>query len=236
MINAITKKRERVFFLAIASFFLVANFVGFGYSLNSRLGNEESLHFHIYVHGISAALWIVLYFVQSALATSGNIKLHTIIGKAGSVVILLVLLTGFYVAFMVPVIYNVDAPYSQPGRDFSAILLAVVIAFIGLRKRKMPFIHKRLMMTSTLILSSAGIARFINALGLSGLGASGIISMLFLPIILLIIHDYITYKKFFKINFVSITLVFLLFILSAPPFWDNPVFGPILEKIVGWLS
>lgn len=236
MTNSRTNKKESVFFLAIASFFLVANFVGFGFTLNSRIEDEGSLHFHIYLHGICAALWIVLYFVQTALITSSNVKLHTIIGKAGSVVILLVLLTGFYVAFMVPVINNMDPPYSQPGRDFSAILLAVMIAFFGLKNRKMPFIHKRLMMTSTLILSSAGIARFIMAIGLEGLGTSGIISILFLPIILLFIHDYITYKRVFKVNFISILLVFLLFILSAPPLWENPVFQPILENIVGWLS
>ncbi len=236
MDTARTKRSEHLFFMAAASFFLLANIIGFGTSVNSRIENEGSLAGHIYVHGLCAGLWIILYFIQTTLVFTGNVNWHIRLGKAGALVLLLILISGFYVAFMVPVLYEVEPPYSQPGRDFSAILLAVGTAFMGLKYRKNPFVHKRLMLIATLILSSAGIARAVNFLGLATLGPVGIISFLILPIFALFLLDYINQRKVFRVNFVGLLLVVSLFALSAPPVWENEYLQPVMEVLVGWLS
>ncbi len=236
MNTARTRRTERIFFLAAASFFLLANLIGFGSSVNARLENEGSLAGHIYIHGLCAGLWIILYFIQTTLVFSRKVNWHVRLGKAGVLVLLLVLLSGFYVAFMVPVLYNVEPPYSQPGRDFSAILLAVGTAFFGLKYRRKPFIHQRLMLIATLILSSAGIARAVNFLGLATLGPVGIISFLILPVIALFLVDYINQRRVFRVNFVGLLLVVSLFALSAPPVWENAILQPVMEVLVGWLS
>ena len=77
------KKYDGVFFTATSSFFLLANLIGFGSSINSRLENEGSLPLHIYLHGICAFLWIVLYFIQTALIVSKNTQLHIKLGEKG---------------------------------------------------------------------------------------------------------------------------------------------------------
>lgn len=231
------KHPDRVFFMATSIFFLLTNLIGFGYTLNSRVADEGTLATHIYVHGLCAFLWILLYFVQTTLIASNNTKTHMLLGKTGAVVLFLVLLSGFYVAFMVPVLYDVEPPFSQPGRDFSAFLIAVVLGFFGLLKRKSPFVHKRLMMTATLILSSAGIARFTNAVGIGSLlpGPAGIITLLFVPVIALIIYDLVRLRRLHIIHLISVLSVGVLFVTAAPFLWGFDMVQSMMGAIVDWL-
>ncbi|PZX48551.1 hypothetical protein LV85_03621 [Algoriphagus chordae] len=232
-------KREilghRIFFLAIATFFLLSNMIGFGFSINSRIHTEGSLHTHIYIHGLCAGLWILLYFIQTVLVFSKRLKLHKELGLLGIVILISVLISGFYVAFMVPVIYQSDL--GQAGRDFSTILLGVILSVIGLNYRRKPFIHKRLMMVATLIFSSAGIARMMDFIGLLNLfGPIGVVMALLIPVIALMVYDYFSYKKIFKVDLMSFLSICLIFVLATPPLWENHFLASILETIVGWLS
>jgi hypothetical protein len=224
-----TNPNDRYFFLSTAIFFLLANLIGFTYSTTLRIEQEGSLPIHIYIHGVCFGLWIMMYFVQNVLIFSKNIKLHKRLGKWGSLILLSVLVSGFYVAFMVPVLYN--SPIYIPGRDFSTMLLALLFGTMGLKYRKNPFTHKRLMMFCTLILSTAGIARAMGALGIPVTPVNAI-SAIFIPAIFLIIYDYFTYKKAFRPDIIGFFSLFLLFVFATPAVWDNRIMRPILLSII----
>ena len=237
MNNPKAKLTDRSFFVITAVFFLLVNIIGFSHSINSKIAKEGALHSHVYMHGIFASIWVLLYFVQTVLISSKNQKLHIQLGKLGLVILILVLLSGFYAAFMVPVIYEAKPPYVQAPRDFSAIILVVILGALGLKYKNNAFVHKRMMMICTLLLSSAGIARTMIAFGVIGsFGPFIIISSLFLPVIAMMIYDYITYKKVFKVDWIGILSICLLFVISTPPVWKNPVIQPFITAIVQWLS
>ncbi len=228
---------DRIFFTGTALFFLLTNVIGFTSTVNSRIASDGSMAGHIYIHGICAGIWILLYLVQCLLIAGNRKRWHRSLGKAGGIVLAAVLISGFYVAFKVPSLYGPleESSMIQPGRDFAMILMSVIFAILGIRFRHTFYVHKRLMMFATLLLSSAGIARTLGAIGLGG-NIPFIISTLFLPVVALIIYDWFTYRKFFKVHLIGIVSILLIFVLAAPFLWENPVMQPVLYSISEWLS
>lgn len=233
----LSKNSDRYFFLGSALFFLLVNVIGFSTSLNSRHESEGILPIHIYIHGVFSGLWILLYFLQNLVVTLGKMKWHFFLGRFALLVMAGILISGFYTAFRIPTLYYDEIPESleQPGRDFVGFVVAAFLVAFALSKRKVPFVHKRLMLLGTLALSGAGMARFIRFF-IPEPSIPLIISSLYFPVICMIIYDMLTYRKLYKIHAGGLACISILFVTAAPPFWNNGVMKPVITSLVTWVS
>lgn len=109
----------------------------------------------IYVHGFLALSWIVLFLFQAYLIKAENWPTHMTMGMLG-------LLIAVGVALTIPFAgaYQVEKDIAQGLGDmavstiigtFTSALVYISLVLAGLRYRKSPETHKRLMLLATLV-------------------------------------------------------------------------------------
>jgi hypothetical protein len=146
---------------------VLAVFVGFSrsYYLKGLYGTPP-LPALFHVHGLLFTAWMVLLIVQTALVARRHTPVHRRLGVAGGV-----LAGAMTVAAMAMTVdlarRSVGAP-TDDGLAFTIIPFFTVIVFpvlvgTALFYRRIPEIHKRLMLIATLELVSAGVARIPGA-------------------------------------------------------------------------
>jgi hypothetical protein len=91
---------ERQFFLLTGVWFLALTVLGFSRSFFFRADYHGPLETPYLLHGFAFTSWLVIYLVQVGLITAGRIKWHMILGKLGAIVLIGVLVTGFYVVLL----------------------------------------------------------------------------------------------------------------------------------------
>lgn len=230
---------EHRFFLMIALYLVIINYAGFGFTARQRIIKEGFLYHQVYIHAFFLGSWILLYFIQTALVFIKRKALHMTLGKLGVLIITGVLLSGFYVAFKVPSAYSplAESSMAQPGRDFSAILAGVTIAFFGFKWRLNKHLHKRLMLVSATIFSSAAVGRFLAALSFPyEMPAWGFILLVLFPLLALIAFDLINSRTFYKVHWIGILATGLIFVTAIPALWENDVMDPILRTLAAWVA
>ena len=159
---------ERVFFLTMTLAMAVTVFVGFSRSFFLRplfpawASPSEPI---FYMHGAVFASWFALLVVQASLITAGRVRLHQQLGTLGAglapVMVVLGTLgaliaarrpTGFFHVPLPPLVFLI-----VPLVDM--VIFPVLVA-LAIAKRRDPQSHKRLMLTASIPLLAAALARW----------------------------------------------------------------------------
>ena len=160
---------ERAFFLSmmLAIFVLVA--VGFAPSFFLRglltppptyIDRPDWMSWAFILHGLLATAWLILFAVQTVLIGRKQLRVHKAIGQSMYPLYFANIATGLFVGFL-GARYGFHAvPFDSI--TFSALPWFVITAFAilgwaGLKERRDPQRHKRLMLLATIALSDAGI-------------------------------------------------------------------------------
>ncbi|HUX66376.1 MAG TPA: hypothetical protein VMV31_02685 [Terriglobales bacterium] len=117
----------------------------------------------VITHGLLMLLWIVLFVLQNALIVGGNRKLHITLGGAGAVLAALMVAVGLAMAWASA---RFDPAGSQPWgvAAFLTVPLATILGFgafaaLGVFYRRLPKLHRPMMLLATLSLAGAGLDR-----------------------------------------------------------------------------
>jgi hypothetical protein len=147
----------------------------------------------VILHGGAFTSWILLLILQTALVTGGRTDLHRRLGILGAC-----LATAMVVLGLVTAVYGAHRGSGPPGAEplhflaipFFDILVFGLLVFLGVRARRDPAAHKRLMLLATLGIMDAAVARWPLAIMHSGpIAFFSVTDLLLLP---LVAYDLVT--------------------------------------------
>jgi hypothetical protein len=126
------------------------------------------------LHAAAFGGWLVLYLVQSVLASSGNLRLHRRLGVVGSVLAVAMIVIGYQTTIeMVRRGFDLSGDLERLGPVIlqTSFQLWFLLAFGGLvlaavLNRRRPDVHKRLMWLAMPALLGAPVVHAIGHLGL----------------------------------------------------------------------
>jgi FtsH-binding integral membrane protein len=229
MASRIQQKRpsivaERAFFLSMTAVIFALVLWGFAKSFYLRTVLEPPpthidhpgwLGWMFIVHGLLFTLWLGLFVTQAVLIGSKRLPLHKRVGKAAWPLYFAVLAMGLHIGWLGAAYGFHDVPFDSV--TFSALPWLVIIAFailcgLGLRERRDPQRHKRLMLLGTLALSDAGIARVAFFYPYIPSWVSATVFLL-VPVI---IWDLVTRRRIHSATILGSFLIILALALSVP--------------------
>lgn len=221
---------DNSFFLGTAIWFLLVVFAGFAPSfyLLSFYKEASPLPLHLAIHGVVHTIWVLLYAVQVYLVRNKNYRLHKTLGIFGLIVMLSMIPTGMF-----PVVYKVysgSTTMDGAGHNVFRFLFCYLFFAIAFYHRHKPFLHKRYMLASMVMLMGAAIFRVSMDLGLeeSQLFNKG---LQVLPVVALFVFDFIRYRKVVLIDLVSVAAVFAIFFL-ADYFWLSKLGEELMNTLI----
>jgi hypothetical protein len=162
----VTQPRPRFapFFLVMATVFIAVVAYGFGNTIPNRLIHPKiAPPLILWVHAMLFVGWIILFFTQSALVRTRNLRTHRRLGIAVLVVGSLIPIVGIATSIVMDHINIANKSMDNP--QFVAIQIsdlacfAVFFALAAILRRK-PALHRRLMFVATCVLMAAAFARF----------------------------------------------------------------------------
>jgi len=166
------KPRFQTSFYGVASILIFLVAIG-GFSTTYFIPIADGVFEHsnpyIHIHAIIATLWLVLFIVQTHLVAGGNRMLHMTLGKAGAVMALLFVVTGF-LTFVAMTKTGIAAVNEQHRFNAEVLGIAPVVDLVsftllvgfGLAKRKQPHVHKRLMYMASCLFITPGMFRVMQ--------------------------------------------------------------------------
>ena len=199
-VSPTVRARGRWFYIGLAVVAAIVVFAGFErtYYLKQYFGTPR-LPLLLHVHGLVFTLWLLLFFVQPLLVKFGRIDLHRQLGIAGGV------LAGAMTVIIVVTSIEVTRPGFRAGPPaplgflslpFINIGVFAILVAAGLRYRKKPETHKRLMTVATISILSAAFARLPIALIQSN-GALGFFLPVDLVLLACIAYDLIAKRRLY---------------------------------------
>ena len=161
-VSSSTPGSDRIFFSLCALWFVAITFVGFSSTFYLR-ALAEPLPTNLIVHGVLNSAWVVLFLVQALLIASHRSRWHMALGKASVILLLLMIMVGFNVVLTKTAagLKSVD----EAGFNLTGLAVAFTCAMAGIANRRRPFVHKRLMLFATLVLTVAAADRAAHVLG-----------------------------------------------------------------------
>jgi hypothetical protein len=191
-------QRHRWFFAGMAATITLTVFVGFAptYYLKEFFGTRP-LPLRVHVHGALFTAWVLLLAVQIVLVATGRTALHRRLGVAGGLLVIPMVVSGFWVAVAVarsaPRV-NLDSSAFAGLSPSVALVIPLTSAvlfplFVGLGffYRRRSDVHKRLMLLGTIVLLPPALGRIPL---LAARGPAAFFSVTILFIIALAIYDY----------------------------------------------
>jgi hypothetical protein len=186
------QRSERRFFGGMAALIILIAVVGFArtYFLRSLLPVSTPVPLAltplIHLHAVLLIGWVLLFYVQARLIDARRVDLHHRFGVAGGVIAGLIVGIGALVAIQ-SVVRGVG-PFGMDPRRFLIIPLFAVGIFAvfvvaGIRARRDPQSHKRLMLLATIALLPPAIARWVLLLGLGPPVILAVASLLVVPLV-----------------------------------------------------
>ena len=220
-----TPPSDRPFFSFAGLWFVVLTFVGFAPSFYLRV-SPEPLPAHQIVHGVLNSAWVVVFLVQALLISTGRVRWHIALGAASTLVLLLIVPVGFHVVLVKTAagLKSID----EAGFNLTGLILCLAFALAGLANRRRPFIHKRLMLFATLMLTVAAADRVALVFGLEEVRLfRKVLAMA--PGIALVVYDGFLLRRIPILSVSSLALVWLIigFIVS-----DLVFLHPVGEAII----
>jgi len=212
-----TERRSR-YFHGIAILLLAITLLGFSRTLFLRpLFQVPALPWYVYVHGSVMTLWFVLLVTQTSLIAAHRTALHRRLGVFGAGVAVAVALLGIIVTLRFPIDYRAMAGVLTTGlpgsesaavgflwADLGAVALFSTLVAVGVRARRRPDIHKRLLLLASMAMISPAAGRITNIPVLLGAAPSApintwalvliIVLLLGLPLSL-VLHDLLCTRR-----------------------------------------
>jgi hypothetical protein len=187
------RRAEHAFFGGVSALIALTILLGFArtYYLRPLVGTPSpplpSLTPLIHVHGLLFTGWIVLLVAQARLVAAGRVDLHRRLGIAGAAVAVLMIGVGTLTALQ-GVVRGVSPGGIEPRRFLAMPLFALVVfgllLFAGIRARRNPQAHKRLVLLATIALLPPALARWmIVYLGLPFPFVLAVSSLFVLPLV-----------------------------------------------------
>ena len=187
------RRAERAFFGGMSALIAVTILLGFArtYYLRMLVGAPSppipTLTPLIHVHGLLFTGWIVLLLAQTGLVAAGRVDVHRRLGFAGAAVAVLMIGVGTLTALH-GVVRGVSPGGMDPRRFLAMPLFALVVfgllLFAGLRARRDPQSHKRLVLLATIALLPPALARWmIVYLGLPLPSVLAVSTLFILPLV-----------------------------------------------------
>jgi hypothetical protein len=183
--------RERAFFFWMAFAMIAVVFIGFASTWFLRPWLEPPgflpLTPLVWLHGLLFTAWAALFMTQVSLVAAGRTDLHRKLGLAGMGFAVVLPIVGIFASLYGAL--RAAGPPGIPPMSFLAVPLLSVFAYgplliAGLRARRDPATHKRLMMLAMVIFTAPGFGRIPIFPG-----PSGFVLMPFLFIVALWIWD-----------------------------------------------
>lgn len=187
-----SERSERTFFSAMAASILLAVVVGFArtYFLRAVLPAPTpaplGLTPLIHLHGLLFTGWAVLLLVQARLVAAKRVDLHRRLGMVG--VVMAGLMVGIGTLAALHAVLRGVAPFGMDPRRFLIVPLFAIglfAAFVvaGVRARRDPQSHKRLMLLATIALLPPAIARWVLQIGLGPPVVLAIATLFLVPMV-----------------------------------------------------
>ena len=171
--------RRHWFFVGMATILVAIVAVGFAPSFYLRTyfetgqpgANYQTLPVYLIVHGVVLTLWYLLFLGQTVLVASRRTHLHRSLGVVGAV-----LAVAVFLASMLVVVRSVDrfssggVPSARPPfvviGDIGILILFALFVAGGIRFRRRPDVHKRLMLLASITIVAPAISRLPGAASL----------------------------------------------------------------------
>lgn len=219
-------QRRSAFYLAMS--LVITATVVFGFTLNATRGHLDigGLPPLVHVHAALCMLWIVLFVAQSGLIVAGSVGRHRVLGWAGAVLALAVVVTG--VAVTVGCVQRGAVPPFIPPSLFLVMDVLGVLAFFGLTaaavaQRHRTDWHRRLMVSGTIILMAPAIARILPMPVLGPLGGWLVTGVLVAFVGAGVAHDLVTRRGVHPGWLVGALSIVLIQVLTPPIAFSAPV-------------
>jgi len=194
----IRPRLERLFYSGMATCALLTVLGGFArsYYLRGVIDGPASplatLTPAIHVHAFAFTGWILLFIAQTSLVAAGRRALHRGLGMVALAWIPLMVAAGASAALR-GVVRGTAPPFMEPRRWLAVQVFDLVVfatfALAGLRARRDPQQHKRLMLLSTLALLPPALGRSPLPPAILRLGAPGIFAVADLSLVPLVVWD-----------------------------------------------
>ena len=159
-------RRSHRFYLGLTLFLMATVLIGFWPSyFGTLLGGGVTRPLVMHVHGAIFTGWMLLLFVQVALASSGQVRAHRRVGSFGIWYGVIVWIMGVVATFAAPVLHVRAGEWSvDQAAGFLILPIGDMILFGGIfaaavKYRNKPEIHKRLIIAATVTLAFAAVAR-----------------------------------------------------------------------------
>jgi hypothetical protein len=220
---------DRILFSLTALWFVTLSFVGFSRSFYFR-ALPEPLPLHQIVHGVVYSAWVVLFLVQAVLISTHRKHWHFALGSVGAFLLMLMIPVGFYV-----VLAKASAGLKsteEAGFNLTSLAVGFTLAFAGLANRRRPFVHKRLMVFATLMLTVAAADRVALVLGFEEVRLFRKV-LAAAPGIALIAYDAVSQRR---IPILSLTLLALVWLVIWFVISDVVFMGPTGDAVVRALT
>jgi hypothetical protein len=226
-----SQQSERAFFSAMAAAILFAVVVGFARTYFLRavlpvptpapLGLTPLVH----LHGLLFTGWAVLLVVQARLVAAKRVDLHRRLGMAA--VVMAALMVGIGTLVAIQAVLRGVAPFGMDPRRFLivplfAVGLFAVFVVAGVRARRDPQSHKRLMLLATIALLPPAIARWALQLGL---GPPAVLAIATLFLVPMVVWDLKTRRRLHPVTLWG----GLLLVIAGP-------LRLVLARTDGWLA
>jgi hypothetical protein len=194
-------RSERLFYGAMAALILLAVSVGFARSYYLRgaiaappfpLGRLTPV---IHMHALLFTGWVLLLMAQTSLVAAGKRDWHRRLGMVAAIWVPMMILTGTLAALR-GVVRGTAPPFMEPRRwlavqVFDLIVFGATVA-AGLRARRDPQTHKRLMLVSTIALLPPALGRSPLPSAVFQMGLPGIFGFADLALVPLLLWDLAT--------------------------------------------
>jgi hypothetical protein len=179
----------------------------------------------VHLHGLLFTGWAVLLVVQARLVAAKRVDLHRRLGMAA--VVMAALMVGIGTLVAIQAVLRGVAPFGMDPRRFLivplfAVGLFAVFVVAGVRARRDPQSHKRLMLLATIALLPPAIARWALQLGL---GPPAVLAIATLFLVPMVVWDLKTRRRLHPVTLWG----GLLLVIAGP-------LRLVLARTDGWLA
>ena len=231
---------ERAFYLSMMAAIFLLVVWGFAPSFFLRgwmtspatyIDRPDWMSWAFIAHGSLATGWLILFAAQTVLIGRKQLRLHKAVGQAAYPLYFANSATGAFVGFLGARYGFHGVPFDSV--TFSALPWMIILAFAllgwaGLKERRDPQRHKRLMLLATIALADAGIARVAVFHGLLPQWLSA--TALFL--IPLLVWDLATLRRLHRTTVVGGLLVAAA-VLGAIPLGMTAPWHALVSTVIG---
>ena len=135
--------------------------------------HSPTIPFWVHVHGAVFTGWILYYLLQNLLAMYGQMRLHRSLGILGGLLASGVVVFGSAIALRQAHqgrFFPFPDEYSLLAVSFGQMTLFAIFIYFGLRLRRDPETHKRLILMSTQLFFFPAFGRLLRGINLLTLG------------------------------------------------------------------